>query len=149
MQNVEFCNANIPSFVYNQEKDKNGSIKLVSGMYTTGKKEVLQKEIYPHHLVDSLINPAGVEYQDLNIQELNNGFTAMILAKCGYDTNPEVVNMLKHLNCINACLMFAPLPAVLDFNGGFLQSLENRTKSWTNGAKMMEYHDRHLHSLKL
>ena len=149
MDNVEFCNAIIPSFVFNQEKDKNGSRKLVSGMYTTGKKEVLQKEIYPHHLVDSLINPAGVEYQYMNIQELNNGFTAMILAKCGNDTNKEVVNMLKHLNRLNAYLMFAPLSAVLDFNGGFMQGLENKTQSWTNGAKMMEYHDRHLHSLKL
>ena len=149
MQNVEFCNSNIPSFVYNQNKDPNSSKKLVSGMYTTGKKEVLQKEIYPHHLVDGLINPNGVEYFDMNIQELNNGFTAMILAKCNQDTDPVIVNMLKHVNRLNAYLMFAPLSTVLEFNGGFMQGLENRTQSWANGSKMNEYHDRHLHSLKL
>ena len=149
MQNAEFCNASIPSFVYNQEKEQSSTRKMVSGMYTTGKKEVMQKEIYPHHMIDSLINPEGVEYFDMNIQELNNGFTAMILSKCNDETDPTVVNMLKHLNRINAYLMFAPLSTVLEFNGGFMRGLENRTQSWENGAKMMQYHDRHLQSLKL
>ena len=149
VENLEFCNGTIPSFVYNQEKEINGSRKLVSGMFTIGKKEVLQKEIYPHHLVDSYINPKGVEYSDMNIQELNNGFTAMILAKCDKNTDPVIVNMLKHLNRLNAYLMFAPVPDVLEFNGGFMLGLENRTQSWSNGTKMQEYHDRHNHSLKL
>ena len=63
-ENVDFCNASIPGFVYSQESDTIKSKKRMSGKFTTGKKEVLKQEMWPHHLVDSLILPEGVEYDD-------------------------------------------------------------------------------------
>ena len=153
-ENAEFCNSSIPEFVYRQEKETNGTEHYSrktrkSGKFTTGKKEVLINEMWPHHLIDSILQPEGVEYDDLNAWELNNGFTAKILALCDANTNKEVVTMLMHLNRLNAYGMFAPRSTVLEFNAGFMMGVENKTQSWSNRAKMVDYHDKHLHSLKI
>ena len=85
----------------------------------TGKKEVVKKDLWPQHAIGSIIQPEGANYDEMSWQELNNGFTAIILSKCKKDTDP---------NRLNAYGLFAPLSSVLEFNAGY---------------------DRHLHSLKI
>jgi hypothetical protein len=119
-------------------------------MFCTGRKEVKQKIVWPHHCVNSIIKPNGVEYDVMNWQELTNGFTGLILSKVNSETiQPEVLNMLRHLNLISGYGMFAPIKTVLDFNAGLMLGIENMSQDWFNWTRLKQYHDQHLHSLKL
>ena len=129
----------IPGFIYNQDRE-NGSVsnhprKLISGMYSNGKKEVIRKCMYAHHGIDSSIKPNGVNYEDMSYEDLGNGYTALILneidtlaTECGDDTNPRIVNMLKHLNRLFAYGMVAPISSVLELDSGFMFGVENMTQ---------------------
>lgn len=151
--NVDYCGMSIPGFIYNQERDNSMSSahprKLISGMYSNGKKEVIRRSLYAHHGVDSNIKPNGVNYEDMSWEDLGNGYTALILAECGDDTNPRVVNMLKHLNRLFAYGLVAPISNVLELDSGFMLGIENMTQDWSDGKRMDAYHERQLHSLKL
>ena len=148
-ENLDFCGVSVPGSLYITEKE-NSTKKIVSGKFSTGKKEVRQKILWPQMAVDSTIRPSGVEYDDMDWQELTNGFTAMILAECNQTNVPERVHgMLQHLNRISAYGMFAPIETVLEFNAGYMMGIENMSQSWDNLKKMKEFHDRNLHSLKL
>ena len=59
----------VPGFMYNQEKDRDSSTssrKLISGMYSNGKREVIRKAMYAHHGIDSTLWPQGVNYEDMS-----------------------------------------------------------------------------------
>ena len=45
--------------------------------------------------------------------------------------------------------MFAPIKTVLDFNAGLMLGIENMSQDWFNWSRLKQYHDQHLHSLKL
>ena len=81
--NLDICGVSIPRFAQNksQHVGSNCTKKLTSGMFCTGKKEVKQKIVWPHHCVNSIIKPNGVEYDCINWQEMTNGFTGLILSK--------------------------------------------------------------------
>ena len=150
--NLDICGISIPGFAQNksQHGGSNCTKKLTSGMFCTGKKEVRQKIVWPHHCVNSIIKPNGVEYDVMNWQELTNGFTGLILSKMNNETiQPEIVNMIRHLNLISGYGMFAPIKTVLDFNAGLMMGIENMSQDWFNWARLKQYHDQHLHSLKL
>ena len=151
-ENIDICGISVPGFAANktQHNTSNCSKKITSGMFCTGKKEVRQKIVWPHHCVNSIIKPNGVEYDVMNWQELTNGFTGLILSKLdNATTQPDVVNMLRHLNLISGYGMFAPMKTVLDFNAGLMMGIENMSQDWGNWARLKQYHDQHLHSLKL
>ena len=119
-------------------------------MFCTGKKEVKQKIVWPHHCVNSIIKPNGVEYDCMNWQELTNGFTGLILSKVNSEAiQPDVLNMIGHLNLISGYGLFAPMKTVLDFNAGLMLGIENMSQDWFNWTRLKQYHDQHLHSLKL
>ena len=134
-ENIDICGISVPGFAANQSQHStsNCSKKITSGMFCTGKKEVRQKIVWPHHCVNSIIKPNGVEYDMMNWQELTNGFTGLILSKIDNATmQPEVVNMLRHLNLISGYGMFAPIKTVLDFNAGLMMGVEKLSQNWTN-----------------
>ena len=150
--NLDICGISIPGFAQNKPQHSGSSCtkKLTSGMFCTGRKEVKQKIVWPHHCVNSIIKPNGVEYDVMNWQELTNGFTGLILSKVNSETiQPEVLNMLRHLNLISGYGMFAPIKTVLDFNAGLMLGIENMSQDWFNWTRLKQYHDQHLHSLKL
>ena len=100
--------------------------------------------------IDSVAKPNGVDYDSMTWQELTNGFTGMMLAECGPNEIPEkILNKIKHLNKLSSYGMFAPIEAILEFNAGYMMNIENMSQDWEDGKKMNEYHNRHLHSLKL
>jgi len=151
-ENADYCGMSIPGFMFNQERDRentNNSRKLISGMYSNGKKEVIRKAMYAHHGIDSTLRPQGVNYEDMNWVEMGNGYTALILAECDENTSPRIVNMLKHVNRLFAYGMFAPLSTVKEMDSGYMLGVENMTQDWSDGKRMNDYHDRQLHSLKL
>ena len=150
--NLDICGVSIPGFAQNKSSHTGSSCtkKLTSGMFCTGRKEVRQKIVWPHHCVNSIIKPNGVEYDVMNWQELTNGFTGLILSKANNQTmQPDVLNMLRHLNLISGYGMFAPMKTVLDFNAGLMLGIENMSQDWFNWTRLKQYHDQHLHSLKL
>ena len=150
--NLDICGISIPGFAHNKAQHTGSSCtkKLTSGMFCTGRKEVRQKIVWPHHCVNSIIKPNGVEYDVMNWQELTNGFTGLILSKVNNETiQPEILNMLRHLNLISGYGMFAPIKTVLDFNAGLMLGIENMSQDWYNWSRLKQYHDQHLHSLKL
>ena len=62
----------------------------------------------------------------MNWQELTNGFTGLIFSKVNSEaTKPDVLNMIRHLNLISGCGLFAPMKTVLDFNAGLMLGIEN------------------------
>ena len=152
-KNVDLCGVSIPSFAtsLNQEKNCHGhSRKLVSGRFCTGKKEVLQKEVWPHHLVDTTFKPGGCDYNDMGWVELCNGFTAKILMQCDESNMPiAALNQLRHLNRISAYGLFAPLEPVLEFNASLMTGVENRSQDWKNWNRIQAFHETHVQNLKL
>ena len=150
--NLDICGISIPGFAQNKTLHTASGCtkKLTSGMFCTGRKEVRQKIVWPHHCINSIIKPNGVEYDVLNWQELTNGFTGLILSKVNNETiQPDVLNMLRHLNLLSGYGMFAPMKTVLDFNSGLMLGIENMSQDWFNWSRLKQYHDQHLHSLKL
>ena len=86
--NLDICGVSIPGFAQNKSSHTGSSCtkKLTSGMFCTGRKEVRQKIVWPHHCVNSIIKPNGVEYDVMNWQELTNGFTGLIWSKVNNQT---------------------------------------------------------------
>jgi len=152
-KNVDFCGMSIPSFATNHanEKDCYGhNKKLVSGRFSTGKKEVLKKEVWPHHLVDCTFRPGGCDYDEMGWVELCNGFTALVLSQVDETNMPTgPLNQLRHLNRLTAYGLFAPLDPILEFNAAFMTGVENRSQDWNNLKRMKEFHDTHVQNLKL
>ena len=57
--------------------------------------------------------------------------------------------MLRDLNLISGYGMLAPMKLVLDFNSGLMLGIENMSQDWFNWTRLKQYHDQHLHYLKL
>ena len=152
-KNVDICGMSIPSFAidHTNEKDCQGhSKKLVSGRFSTGKKEVLQKEVWPHHLVNCTFRPGGCDYDEMGWVELCNGFTALILSKLDETNMPLTqLNQLRHLNQLTGYGLFAPIDPILEFNAAFMSGVENKSQDWNNWQRMKQFHETHVQNLKL
>ena len=124
------------------------NIKIVSGQYDTGKREVKERQNWPQVMIDNVLNPETVVYDDMNWASFTAGMTGKILAEMqvgGVDN--ATINKMKHLNRIANYGMKTQMKSILNFNAVLFRAIENRSLSWDNWEKIELFHTRHLSSL--
>ena len=124
------------------------STKITSGQYDSGRREVKERQNWPQVMIDHILNPEPVDYDEMDWASLTAGMTGKILA----EMNPAAmdiatVNKLKHLNRLANYGMKTPVKSILNFNAVLFRAVENQTLSWNNWDKIDQFHTRHLSSL--
>ena len=85
------------------------STKITSGQYDSGRREVKERQNWPQVMIDHILNPEPMDYDEMDWAILTAGMTGKILAEMD-PTSMDVatVNKLKHLNrrCSSSNLVF-------------------------------------------
>jgi hypothetical protein len=124
------------------------STKIVSGQYDSGRREVKERQNWPQVMIDHLLNPETVDYDNLNWAGLTAGMTGKILAEMDPTvTDNATINKIKHVNRLANYGMKTPMKSILNFNAVLFRAIENRALSWDNWEKIEQFHTRHLSSL--
>ena len=124
------------------------STKILSGQYDTARREVKERQNWPQVMIDHVLNPETVDYDDMDWAGLTAGMTGKILA----EMNPGMmdaatVNKIKHLNRLSNYGMKTPMRSILNFNAVLFRAVENKSLTWDNWDKIEQFHTRHLSSL--
>ena len=75
------------------------SAKIVSGQYDSGRREVKERQNWPQVMIDHILNPEPVDYDQMDWAGLTAGMTGEILAEMDpASMDVATVNKIKHLN---------------------------------------------------
>ena len=129
-------------------KSETKSSKIVSGQFDSGRREVKERQNWPQVMIDHILNPETVDYDNLDWAGLTAGMTGKILAEMDPGvTDNATINKMKHLNRMANYGMKTPMRSILNFNAVLFRAIENRALSWDNWEKIEQFHTRHLSSL--
>lgn len=124
------------------------STKIVSGQYDSGRREVKERQNWPQVMIDHILNPETVDYDEMDWASLTAGMTGKILAEMDPSvTDTATVNKIKHLNRLANYGMKTPMRSILNFNAVLFRAVENKALSWQSWDKIDQFHTRHLSSL--
>ena len=122
--------------------------KITSGQFDSGRREVKERQNWPQVMIDHILNPEPVDYDEMDWASLTAGMTGKMLAEMDPDTmDPATVNKMKHLNRLANYGMKTPIKSILNFNAVLFRAVENKALSWQNWEKIEQFHTRHLSSL--
>ena len=106
------------------------STKITSGQYDSGRREVKERQNWPQVMVDHILNPEPVDYDEMDWAGLTAGMTGKILAEMDPGSmDVATVNKLKHLNRLANYGMKTPMKSILNFNAVLFRAVENRALS--------------------
>ena len=124
------------------------STKITSGQYDSGRREVKERQNWPQVMIDHILNPEPLDYDEMDWASLAAGMTGKILAEMDPAAmDIATVNKLKHLNRLANYGMKTPIKSILNFNAVLFRAVENQTLTWNNWDKIDQFHTRHLSSL--
>ena len=124
------------------------STKITSGQYDSGRREVKERQNWPQVMIDHILNPEPLDYDEMDWSSLTAGMTGKILAEMDPAAmDIATVNKLKHLNRLANYGMKTPIKSILNFNAVLFRAVENQTLTWNNWDKIDQFHTRHLSSL--
>ena len=124
------------------------STKIVSGQYDSGRREVKERQNWPQVMIDHILNPEPVDYDEMDWAGLTAGMTGKILAEMDPNVmDAATVNKIKHINRLANYGMKTPMKSILNFNAVLFRAIENKALSWDNWEKIDQFHTRHLSSL--
>lgn len=99
-------------------------------------------------MIDHILNPEPVDYDEMDWAGLTAGMTGKILAEMDpASMDVATVNKIKHLNRLANYGMKTPMRSILNFNAVLFRAVENKALSWNNWDKIDQFHTRHLSSL--
>ena len=124
------------------------STKIVSGQYDSGRREVKERQNWPQVMIDHILNPETVDYDEMDWASLTAGMTGKILAEMDPSVaDTATINKIKHLNRLANYGMKTPMKSILNFNAVLFRAVENKALSWQSWDKIDQFHTRHLSSL--
>ena len=124
------------------------STKILSGQYDTARREVKERQNWPQVMIDHILNPETIDYDDMDWAVLTAGMTGKTLAEMDpTKMDQATVNKIKHLNRLSNYGMKTPMKSILNFNAVLFRAIENKALVWTNWEKIDQFHTRHLSSL--
>ena len=124
------------------------STKITSGQFDSGRREVKERQNWPQVMIDHILNPETVDYDEMDWASLTAGMTGKILAEMDPSAmDTATVNKLKHLNRLANYGMKTPMKSILNFNAVMFRAVENQALTWQDWDKIDQFHTRHLSSL--
>ena len=107
-----------------------------------------ERQNWPQVMIDHILNPEPVDYDEMDWAGLTAGMTGKILAEMDLTSmDVSTVNKIKHLNRLANYGMKTPMKSILNFNAVLFRAVENKALTWNSWDRIDQFHTRHLSSL--
>ena len=124
--------------------------KIVSGRFLNSNSEVQAQEAWPHCMLDRGYIKETPDYPDLTVPQFFAGYTAKILCEMHPSlAGSRTENQLRHLNRLALYATQCSREEMLEFDGSFLESIEQGYINWLDWQGLQAFHNKHLDSMRL